>query len=413
MSQPTAIILAAGANSRFFPFNSHLHKSAVELCGEPLILRTLRGLVGKVDQAVVVRSDDEHGQNLEQMITSQRQSLSGLTIDFVTQAEPKGMGDAVLKVSDKVTDKMLVLFPVSYDVGEVFDQLQSTQGDGGSLAASETSTPWLYGMLSLDGQRCISIVEKPERGSEPSNLKAHGIYLLDKSFLEVLSSEPEAEYNFESALAKFFEQKSVNAVTVPDTPSLKFAWHLFELRDNLLAKMTSYTAPEAVVAETAVIDDSRGPVVIHQGAKIGHAAKIVGPCFVGENSLIGDFSFVRGSSVERNAVVGAYTEVVRSVVFRDSTLHQGYLADSILGAGANIGAGLITANKRHDRQPVEVMIKGELVNSSLVGLGALFGDGAKVGVRVTTMPGVAIGANSVIYPSLTLYRNVEHGEEKK
>src|SRR3989344_6427023 len=110
MSKPTAVILAAGANSRFFPFNTRIHKGGLEICGLPLIVRTLQGLQGQVERVMIVRSDDESGQELENLVHQHQSQLADFAIKFFTQPQPKGMGDALLQVSSEVDSDLLVMF---------------------------------------------------------------------------------------------------------------------------------------------------------------------------------------------------------------------------------------------------------------------------------------------------------------
>jgi bifunctional UDP-N-acetylglucosamine pyrophosphorylase/glucosamine-1-phosphate N-acetyltransferase len=240
------------------------------------------------------------------------------------------------------------------------------------------------------------------------------MYLLSKSYLDELEKTDVSQYSFEAALDSFLKDHDVRYYK-QDTylASLKYPWHLFEFQQELFTHARSSTAIDAHVSPTAIIDDTHGPVIIESGARIGHATKLLGPCYIGRQAIVGDFSFVRGSSIEAGVVIGAYTEVARSIFLSHSEMHYGYIADSIVGKNVRIGAGLITANKRHDRENIEALVKGEKVDVGRNNLGVMIGDGAKIGVRTTTMPGVMIGSESVVYPGLTLYKNVEKGEVVK
>lgn len=282
-SRPTVLILAAGENSRFFPFNTSQHKGSLELLGEPLIVRTLRNLEeqGFENVVIVVSEKDYGGKGLSEALHRQNQKLK---ISFVLQSKALGMGNAVLSAKELLGEQFAVVFPNLFDAGVVVSELMKYAGKDGALAVSMTDEPWLYGIVTVEGKRVMSIVEKPAKGSEPSNMKAQGIYLLPKSFLEVLEKTPEAQYSFETAQDAFFKDHEVNAVELKDSlPALKYPWHLFDTQNMLFESMKSSTDQSAVVAPTAVIDDSKGPVIIRAGARVGHAAKIVGPCFIGEN----------------------------------------------------------------------------------------------------------------------------------
>lgn len=407
MQNLTALILAAGANSRFFPLNYSTHKGAITLCGQPLILRTLQALqeVG-IQKAVVVLSEkDTLDQGLQYFL--QEQDLQ-IELEFVLQSEPKGMGDAVLQAKHVIGDHFLVTYPNAFDIAPTVRAMMNVDAPE-VLCCSETDEPWLYGIATVEDGKATSIVEKPAPGQEPSNNKVEGLYVLSREFIEILETLPESEYNYEEALDILMKRHAIPVVTVEKSLlTLKYPWHLFETQAYLFASLQSSTHPEAKVSQTAIIDDSHGPVVIEAGAIVGDYTKIVGPCYIGRHTLVGDYSFVRGTCLEERAVIGANSEVVRSIILSGATLHYGYLADSIVGVDARIGAGLITANKRHDRKNIEVSVKDQKVDARRNALGVIIGDGAKVGIRTNTLPGKMIGAEAVIYPNITIYQNIPH-----
>lgn len=408
MSAPTVVVLAGGENSRFFPLNTSTHKGALTLFGEPLIVRTLKNLEAHgFDHVVLVLSSKDYGEGgLSQTLA--RYSFK-LKIDYVLQPQARGMGDALLLAKSYVTDFFAVIFPTSLDAGEVLTQMVRGRGNGGALVVSYTQEPWLYGIVTTDGERVTSIVEKPEPGSEPSNLMVKGTYYLNADFLKILAKIESGEYNFEAALDKFLQQERVTFVEqINPLPELKYPWHLFDFQTHLFAKLENRVSPDAVIAPTVVLDDSGGPIWIEAGAHIGHATRLVGPCYIGRDVYIGDFSLIRNSSFEAGSSVGVHSDVTRSIVMEYSSMHNGFLGDSIVGRNVQIGSGLITSNKRLDRQEIKVDVKGKLIETRKEGLGTVIGDQAKIGIRTNIMPGIFVGANSIVYPAATLYKHIPH-----
>ncbi len=414
MTKPTVVILAGGDNTRAFPFNIDTHKSGITLLGKPLLHHTLHNLAahGYTKAVVVVGTKDADGRGMSGDATT---AQTGVEVKWVTQPIAKGMGNAVL-LAQAALEKgqpFAVISPYHFRAGEVLDELL-TLPHPNAVCCQETAEPWDYGILEVENNELKGIVEKPAPGTEPSKLKIETIYLLNDAFLDILSQRPDEEYNFESALDVLAKQQPV-AVHQLKHPvqSLKYGWHLFPIFHQLLEGRTSNTAASAQIAETALLDDSHGPIIIAEGARINDFAKVVGPAYIGENALVGDYSFIRESSLEANASVGAKTEVVRSIVMPKASVHFGYLADSILGPGAKVGAGIITANKRLDRQTIQVTIKGKRVDTRMKALGILVGARAQLGIRVSTMPGICIGAEALVYPHQVLTHNIDHKEVVK
>lgn len=409
MSHPTVLILAAGENSRFFPLNQTTHKGALTLLGKPLIVRTLENLElnGCEHAVIVVSQKDFDGAGLSGFLS--QYTFRKLKVEFCLQEKARGMGDAVLAAKHLIHGQFAVTFPSNLLSGDVISHLIDDAAAGGAIAVGYTDKPWLYGIVTMDGKKVTGITEKPEPGTEKSNLFATGMYLLSHEYLAFLQDIPEEEYAFELALDKYLQVFDVNAVEqTAQTPSLKYPWHLFEFQKVLFETLPSYVSPYAKVAKTAVLDESKGHIYIENGATIGHAVKIVGPAFIGKDVFIGDFSLVRASSFEEGSSVGVHSDVTRSIVMEHSSMHNGFLGDSIIGRDVKIGAGLITSNRRMDRSPISIVIKENRVDTGSTYMGTVIGDSAKIGVRVNIMPGKCIGCRSIIYPGITIWENVPH-----
>lgn len=409
MSKPKVVITAGGSNSRFFPLNTTTHKGALTLLGESFIGRALKSLADNgFEEVVIVQSvRDQESGSLQKAVEA---SGVQLKIEYVVQQEAKGMGDAVLSAKHLLSERFFVIFPYLINGGDLAQKMLAADGDV-AVCTTKTNEPWLYGIVEIEDGWAQSLEEKPAKGSQKSDQKLNGCYLLNQKFLEILTGLPETEYNFEQALDQLFSQEKVKVVAIDESSfSLKYPWHLFKFQEVLFGELVSKIDPTAQVAKSAILDETKGPIVIEAGAKVGDFAKIVGPVYLGKKSLIGDYSFVRQSSLEAGAVVGANTEVVRSIILENTTLHFSYLADSILGPNNQVGAGLITANKRLDRQTITTMVKGIKTDTNLRALGIITGEGAKLGIGLNTMPGVLLGSQALIHPGLTVGKNIEHNE---
>ncbi|MFZ1721654.1 MAG: sugar phosphate nucleotidyltransferase [Microgenomates group bacterium] len=411
MKKPTIVFIAAGANSRFFPLNTRTHKGNLSLLGEPILKRAIKNVIehGFTDIVLVVSKKDAEGETLSKLLDLE--SLSA-TITVVTQPVAKGQGDAILTASQYLSGDFIVTSPYYLDAGKIADQLyqtkQATKADC-VLTGLKTDTPSLFGIAKLDGERVLEVVEKPAPGTEPSNMRVNSIYLFDQGFLEFLKMTEESEYSLEAAYSNYAQKAHITFFLQPhEVITLKYAWHLFDFQSLLFEKMESYLDDTAIVAPTAIIDETHGPVHIAAHAKIDNFAVIIGPAYIGEHAFVGQYCLIRSSTLEKNVIIGAYTEIVRSIVFEKVTIHQSYLADSILGADTSVGAGLITANKRLDGESVQTMIKGKIIETNRKKMGVITGVATKIGIRVNTMPGVLIGQRNTILPSRTVSKNIDH-----
>lgn len=419
MTKPTILIIAGGENSRFAPLNTRTHKGFLSLVGKPIISRAFKSLKehGFYDVVIVVSPKDWKGSAFENYLQN---NDFGLNIQTVLQEKATGMGDALLLAKEHLSEHFVLASPYYSNLGRIAEKLTSKQREAQVncvVSGTQTQNPELYGILEFDKtnkDKVVGVVEKPKKNTQPSDIKIDSIYLFDSSFISALENTKKNEYSLEEALTHYAKRSDVTWIlNTGEIQSLKYPWHLFSVFNHYLQQEQTFFSPNATISDTATFDDSSGAVIIDDGAKIGDFVKLVGPCYIGKNTLVGDYSFVRGSSLEKNAVVGANTEVVRSILLENSSIHFGYLADSILGHGSKIGAGLITANKRLDRKNIRVMVKKSLIDTGTNTLGIITGENAILGIRVNTMPGIILGANAQVHPGTTVTRNVARVESSE
>ncbi len=400
-----AIILAAGESSRFWPLNQR-NKSLIKIMGRPLIWYTVEGLkrAGLNDIAIVqgVKKDIEEELSKYNL---------GIHIHYVVQETPKGMGDAVLKAKDFLQDQFFVLDVGRFDVGDYIKPILEKHKISGAkmiLLGAKTENPQLYGILNLDGDKVKEITEKPEKGKEPSDIKAVGIYFLPKEIIDYYQKVPEHMYAFEDALSLYMRKKDARAmITDKETPSLKYPWHLFEATKYL---MNNYLKPQ--IAKTAKVSKNviiEGNVYVGENTKIFENVVIKGPCYIGENCIIGNNSLIREyTNLENNCLIGAFAEITRSIFQEDVHTHSGYFGDSIFGKECRVGAGTITANVRIDRGEIGSVVKGEKIGTGLNSFGCIMGENTKTGIHCSLMPGVLIGSDCQIGPNSVVFENLEN-----
>lgn len=413
MTKPTILIIAGGNNSRFAPLNTRTHKGFLSLAGKPIITRALEDLKKhEFTNIVIVVSQKDYGDKGFSKYLKENNNL-GLDIDIILQKEARGMGDALLKAKSLLTNDFVLASPYYFNLGQKTKQLWEKKQDSNAdcvFSGTKTEHPELYGILDLapnNHDKVLGVIEKPKREDAPSLFKIDSVYLFDKKFMDVLADTKEEEYALEKAISKYAVENEITWIQNKlKVKSIKYPWHLFRTFNQIIMDQDTNISEDATIAKTAIIDDSIGPIIIEAGARVGDFAKISGPCYIGKNCLVGDYSFIRGSSLETAAIVGVKTEVVRSILFEKSSIHSGYLADSILGHNTKIAAGLITANKRMDRKNIRVQVKRELIDSNLNVLGLITGEKVATGIGVKSMPGMIIGANSSVHPNLVIKRNV-------
>ena len=127
------------------------------------------------------------------------------------------------------------------------------------------------------------------------------------------------------------------------------------LRNRALSKGVNLVAPETIFLSK---DTTFGKnVTVEPYVVFGPSVKI------GDNSFIKSFSYVEGTKIEKNVVVGPYARLREGTFLKDNTKignfvetkkstikksskvnHLSYIGDTMIGKNSNIGAGTITCN---------------------------------------------------------------------
>jgi len=399
-----AVILSAGASSRFWPINGY-HKSLMKMMGKPLVLLLIENLVKKgIKEVIIIQGP---GKEVEAKL---RKYKTSLPIKYIVQPTPKGTGEAILRAEKLIKGQFFVFNAERIDAGEHIDPILKKFKKEKSkliLLAGKTEEPWLYGILKVKKDRVIDLVEKPEPGKEPSHLKIVGTYFLPKEFLTYLKKVPIHMYSLEDALLLYAKEKEIKVVDIKrDTFALKHPWHLFKIKKYLFNRFLERKIEKsAKIAKNVVID---GKVYVGKNVRILEGAVIKGPCYIGDNCIIGNNALVRDyTNLERGVLVGAFCEVTRSIFQENAHTHSGYFGDSIFGSDCSVGAGTVTANIRIDRGEIRSTIKGGKINTGLKKLGAIVGKNTKIGINVSLMPGVLVGSNCKIGPHSIVLKNIK------
>lgn len=399
-----AVILAAGESSRFWPFNNG-HKSLIKIMGKPIILYTIQGLINAGIRDIII----VQGPNRDVERELKHYPEYSNFIRYVLQNEPKGMGDALSQAKELLLGQFLLILAERVDSEEIVRKLSpqiNASKNTTILVGTATGAPSLFGILKVENDKVVDIVEKPKKGEEPSKIKALGIYVLTPDFFDTYKQTNNHQYDFEESLSSYMKKSNVGLMLwEKESVALKYPWHLFEIKKYLFKKHLRKSVGKNVKisASTEIIGD----VSIGDNVTIMEKAVVKGPAFIGNNVFIGNNAVLRGGiDIEDNCAVGANMEIKNSLVLQNSTTHSGFIGDSIIGNDCKIAAQFCTGNVRLDREIVATEVKGSKTETGYKYLGTFVGDRADIGIKVSTMPGIIIGKNVTVGPSTVVMKNI-------
>lgn len=401
MKDLVAVILAGGGGSRFWPLSE---KVLFPFLGKTFFEYAISSALPKeITRVVIVTSPNN---------TSFFAHLK-LSVPYTTvvQQEPKGMADALLAAEKELRGNSLLVMngddihgPNVYE--GVLHQAKMSKAFG-VIPGWKTEEYRDLGYLVLDKNNIQKIVEKPGLGNEPSSFIYSVAYFIEDANLlldELKKTQSDKDDAHEVALSRLmsshrFEMHTHEGAFV----SLKYPWHVLDVMDVLFKNLKAHKGSDVTIKSNVVIE---GEVWISDHVKIFENTKIIGPAYIGPNTIIGNNNLIRESHVGGNCVTGFNTDITRSYIGNDCWFHSNYVGDSVLENNISMGGGTKLANLRLDEGEIFSTIKNERIVTGRTKLGAMIGSNVRTGVNVSIMPGVKIGRGSFIGAGVTLDRDL-------
>ncbi len=404
-----AIILTAGEGTRMRPLTITKPKTMLQIGGKPILQYNIESLrdAGVEDITLVVGYHEEVIKNYFNDGTD-----LGVNINYVTQEKRLGTAHAINSARKHVNGQFITLNgDIIVDPGLIKDLIEQYEQEKARsmLVLTEVDDPSSFGVVELEGNRIVKIVEKPSKEEAPSNLINAGIYLFDDeifSAIDLTVKSQRGEYEITDSLQIQMDnnEKIVGLSSKNRWIDIGRPWELLDVNEHFLNNMKSDIQGE--IEEGVTI---HGPVIIGKNTIVRSGTYIMGPVHIGENCDIGPNTFMRKyTSIGNNVSVGNAVELKNSIIMDNTNVnHLSYVGDSIIGSNCNIAAGTNIANLRFDDGNIKILVKNEKIDSGRRKMGVVFGDGVKTGINSSFNPGVKVGVNSRIGAGVILSKDLE------
>ena len=408
MQGPVAIILAAGHGKRM---KSEKAKVLHPVCGRPMLSYVVEAAKGAGARTVVVVV----GFGADQVRAALKDEPD---VVFAVQRQQLGTGDAVRACREALGD---YCGPALILVGD--EPLIRAEPLAGLLARQKAERaacllgtaivpdPAGFGRIRRDSAgRFVRIIEQRDCTPEEAGIREvnPSCYVFEFpglwDALEKLDTgNAQGEYYLTDAPALLHKMgRKVIALPVleaDDILGVNAKQHLAMAHSIMQGRIAEHLMTEGV----SIIDPRN--TSIDGRARIGRDTVIYpftvidGNVTIGANCKIGPFTHLReGTVLDDGVEIGAFVQL-KNAHFETGALarHLAYLGDAHVGAGANIGAGAITAN-----------FDGQTKGRTDIGAGALIGSGSvliapvKVGVRGVVGAGAVVTRGADVGPGQTV-----------
>lgn len=390
-----AVILAGGKASKLVPFSSTRPIPMLRLAGRTLFDNSIDLLKksGINDIFVVI----EHQK--EKLIRGIGEHLNnGLNLHYIEQGESKGIGDAILKVKNKISpgEYFLLIYGDTVTAANIFSKIQQSFHSFKCPVASICLPPTNqdFGNVFLNAHMKITrIIEKP-KDDNLGNYVLSGAYILPESIFKMLES---TKGSMEKALAKLVANEGLMASMWEDEwLDIVYPWEILTANKILMDSWETSSIAKNVVMESNVT--IQGTVRIEDDVVIKAGAILEGPCSIGRGSYIGNNALIRSyTSLGQECSVGYGVELKNCVVLDNSHIGRlSFIGDSVLGEQVDVGAGVMTVNRSIDWEPIKVKFGNKSIDTGSTKLGAFVGDNVVIGAGNTIQPGTVISSGKIL-----------------
>ncbi|MDQ0890929.1 glucose-1-phosphate thymidylyltransferase [Paenibacillus sp. V4I9] len=181
------IILAGGTGSRLYPLTKVTNKHLLPVGKYPMIFHSVAKLKQADINDILIVTGKDHMGDVVNLLGSGREM--GVTFTYKVQDEAGGIAQALALAQQFVgDDKMVVILGdnVFEDSIAPFVNGFRTQHNGAKILIQLVQDPQRYGVPELQGDKIISIEEKPKLPK--SNYAVTGIYMYDSSVFDIVKT---------------------------------------------------------------------------------------------------------------------------------------------------------------------------------------------------------------------------------
>ncbi|SYZ73506.1 putative Nucleoside-diphosphate-sugar pyrophosphorylase [Candidatus Zixiibacteriota bacterium] len=150
-----------------------------------------------------------------------------------------------------------------------------------------------------------------------------------------------------------------------------------------------YVSSDAEILPGAVLDGSKGPIFIGGRARIEPYTYVIGPLYLGKESILVG-GRIAGSSIGPVCRIGG--ELEESIIQGyTNKYHAGFIGHSYVGEWVNFGAMTTNSDLKNNYAAVHVTVGGKERNSGLLKVGAFIGDFTKTAIGTLLNTGLNVG----------------------
>ena len=299
------LLLAGGHGTRLRPLTFTGNKHMIPVANRPILLYGLDNLraAGIRDVAIILGPVQE---GIREVIGNG--SVWGLNVVYIDQGPPRGLAHAVLCAREFLGEDPFVMYLGDNLLQEgvlPFVRAYELSHADAIIGITPVTEPRQYGVVEMDGERIVSLEEKPK--NPRSNLALVGVYLFSSkihSIIERLQPSARGELEITDAIRNLLTVGG-HVVTEHVQGWWKDTGHPADLIEANNLVLSTRNASEFV--RSGIVESGArvsGSVALGVGSRVESGGEIRGPAVIGTNARIGPGTVIGpGTSVGDGAVL--------------------------------------------------------------------------------------------------------------
>ncbi|MGB9636610.1 MAG: bifunctional sugar-1-phosphate nucleotidylyltransferase/acetyltransferase [Thermoplasmata archaeon] len=377
-----AVILAAGAGKRLWPFSEDVPKPMLQIANKPIMEYIIEALVENNIRDIIIVV----GYKKERILSYFKDGKQwNATIKYVVQNQQLGTAHALYQAKNQIKNEFIVLSGDNIILSSAISAIKEI--DKNAILLTESDEPSQYGVAYVSGKILKTIVEKPVI-PDYNIISTSVIKFTPEIFEDIEKCLAVSKYNLGDLISECAGKREIHAITLSNVwKDVIYPWSIIETNALVCRLIRECVAGEidnmAVIRGKVTIGKDTiihpgtyitGPAVIGSGCEIGPSVVISPYTSIGNNVRISPFTIIENSVIMDNAAIGPHSTIQSSVLGEGTTIESELRAIS--------GNATIEVDEQIHRVPH---------------IGAIVGARCNIQHGVFLNPGTIIGNDCKIY----------------